>query len=83
MLFEFATAHRVIFGPGASRQAGALAGKAGRRALVVTGRDTARAKSLLASLRENGVGAVVFAAAGEPSIDTVRQGVDLGLRENC
>jgi hypothetical protein len=83
MLFEFATARRVIFGPGTSRQAGALARKAGRRALVVTGRDSARAQFLLDSLRENGVSAVVFAVAGEPSIDTVRQGVELGLRENC
>jgi alcohol dehydrogenase class IV len=83
MLFEFATARRVIFGPGTSRQAGALARKAGRRALVVTGRDSSRAQFLLDSVRENSVNAVVFAVAGEPSIDTVRQGVELGLRENC
>jgi alcohol dehydrogenase class IV len=83
MLFEFATARRVLFGPGTSRQAGALARKAGRRALVVTGRDTARAQFLLDALRENGVSAVVFSAAGEPSMDAVRQGVELALRENC
>jgi alcohol dehydrogenase class IV len=83
MLFEFATARRVIFGPGTSRQAGGLARKAGQRALVVTGRDAARAQFLLDSLRENGVSTVVFSATGEPSIDTVRQGVELGLRENC
>jgi alcohol dehydrogenase class IV len=83
MLFEFAMARRVLFGSGTSRHAGGLARKAGRRALVVMGRDTARAQFLLDSLRENGVGAVVFIAAGEPSIDTVRQGVELGLRENC
>jgi alcohol dehydrogenase class IV len=83
MFFEFATAGRVLFCPGTSRQAGGLARKAGRRALVVTGRDTARAQFLLDSLRENAVSAVVFPVAGEPSVDTVRQGVELGLRENC
>jgi len=83
MMFEFATAGRVLFGPGTSRQAGGLARKAGRRALVVTGRDTARGQFLLDALSENGVSAVGFPAAGEPSIDTVRQGVELGLRENC
>jgi alcohol dehydrogenase class IV len=84
MLFEFATARRVIFGPGISRQAGGLARKAGRRALVVTGRDTARAQFLLESLRQNEVSTVVFpGGGGEPSVDTVRQGAELGLRENC
>jgi alcohol dehydrogenase class IV len=83
MMFEFATARRIIFGPGTSRQAGGLARKAGRRALVVTGRDAARAQFLLDSLRENGVSFVVFSAAGEPSIDTLRQGLELAQRENC
>jgi alcohol dehydrogenase class IV len=83
MSFEFATAGRVIFGPGTSRQAGALARKAGRRSLVITGRDPARAQFLLDSLRENGVSFAVFSAAGEPSIDTVRQGLELARREDC
>jgi alcohol dehydrogenase class IV len=84
MLFEFATARRIIFGPGTSRQAGGLARKAGRRALVVTGRDTTRAQFLLESLRQNEVSTVVFpGGGGEPTVDTVRQGAELGLRENC
>jgi alcohol dehydrogenase class IV len=83
MRFEFATAHRVLFGPGASRQAGGLARPAGQRALVVTGRDTARAQFLLDSLRENGVSAAVFPVAGEPSVDTILQGGALAGREHC
>jgi len=83
MRFEFATAQRVIFGPGASRQAGPLAHQAGRRALVVTGRDPARAQFLLDSLRENGVGAVVFPVAGEPTVHTVLQGQTLAEQEDC
>jgi alcohol dehydrogenase class IV len=83
MRFEFATATRVIFGPGASRQAGELARNAGTRALAVTGRDSSRAQWLLDSLREKGVGAVVFAVAGEPDIRAVRQGLALARGEHC
>ena len=50
---------------------------------MVTGRDTARAHFLLESLRENGVRPVVFSVASEPGIDIVRQGAELGLKENC
>jgi alcohol dehydrogenase class IV len=83
MRFEFATAGRVIFGAGTSRQAGELARKAGARALLVTGRDAGRAQFLLDSLSENGVSAALFPVAGEPSIDTILQGETLAFRENC
>jgi len=83
MRFEFATARRVLFGPGVSRQAGTLARQAGQRALVVTGRDSARAQFLLDSLRENGVSAVVFSVAGEPSLETVLQGGKMAGETHC
>jgi alcohol dehydrogenase class IV len=83
MPFEFASAGRLIFGAGASRQAAPLARASGSRALLVTGRDTARAQFLLDSLRDNAVAAVLFPVPGEPEIDTVRQGAALGLREQC
>ena len=75
MRFEFATATRIIFGAGAAREAGALAKDFGRRALVVTGRNTERAHFLLDSLRSNGVDWVLFPTTGEPAIDTVEQGL--------
>jgi alcohol dehydrogenase class IV len=83
MLFEFATARRIIFGPGTSRQAGEIVQKAGRRALVVTGRDKARSQFLFDLLRESGVGVVAFRVADEPSIDTVEHGVEVALGQNC
>ncbi|HEV7927725.1 MAG TPA: iron-containing alcohol dehydrogenase [Verrucomicrobiae bacterium] len=83
MGFEFATAQRVIFGAATSRQAAMLARRVGTRALVVTGRDTARAQFLLESLRENLVRAAVFSVVGEPSIDTVLRGVALAEEELC
>ena len=83
MKFEFATATRIIFGPGALRDIGALAGEYGKRALVVTGRDASRAEKLLASLREAGVRAATFSVVGEPEISTVESGVALGKKTHC
>ena len=74
--FDFATATRIIFGPGALRQAGALAKDFGRRALVVTGREASRAAPLLDDLRRNGVEAAAFPTHGEPELETVQQGLD-------
>jgi alcohol dehydrogenase class IV len=83
MRFEFATAHRVIFGPGTLREAGPLAAELGHRALVVTGRNPARAQPLLELLRKHGVDAIVFSTPGEPEIQTVRDALALATREHC
>jgi alcohol dehydrogenase class IV len=83
MKFEFATATRIIFGPGTLREIGPLAGESGKRALVVTGRDASRAEKLLALLRESGVSAATFSVMGEPEISTVERGVALGKKERC
>jgi len=50
MRFEFATATRIVFGPGTLNEVGKLAAEVGRRALVVTGRTPARAAPLLERL---------------------------------
>ena len=83
MRFEFATAQRIVFGPGTVNEAGRLAAELGRHALVVTGADAGRAASLLQRLREAGVSAVVSSVAGEPELDTVRRGAALARREHC
>lgn len=83
MRFEFATAARIIFGAGASRELGRLAGEFGRHAFVVTGRNPQRAEGVIAVLRECGLDTVTFSVAGEPQIETVRSGVALAKRERC
>jgi alcohol dehydrogenase class IV len=83
MKFEFATAPRIVFGPGAVSQIGAIAREFGRRALVVTGRAALRAERLLANLKSAGVGAVTFPVAGEPELGTVEQGAKLAKAEGC
>ena len=83
MRFEFATAGRVIFGPGTLCEIGALARSMGRRALVVTGRNPERVKTLLSLLSEQGISSAIFAIAGEPEIETVRRGVQRARQERC
>jgi alcohol dehydrogenase class IV len=83
MRFEFATAGRIVFGPGAIKEAGKLAAEFGARALVVTGRDTRRAEPLLASLREHGLLFSLFSVPGEPELSTVQAGVNAARAEHC
>jgi len=72
MGFEFATAGRIVAGPGrAAELPGVLAGL-GSRVLVCTGANPARHASLLAGL---GMPAVVFGVAGEPTAELARSGV--------
>ena len=70
--FEFATAGRIMAGPGrAAELAGVLAGL-GSRVLVCTGADPARHAGLLVGL---GLPAAVFPVAAEPTVELVRAGV--------
>jgi alcohol dehydrogenase class IV len=66
---EFATATRVVFGPGTSRELPAIVRALGRRALLVTGRDAGRADAIAAALSDAGVWCARWAVAGEPTID--------------
>ena len=75
--FEFATAHRVIFGSGTASQLEALARPMGSRLLLVThrsfaSRDDAFAQSLGKSA------AATLEVSGEPDFDLVRRGVAAG-----
>ncbi|HJY71254.1 MAG TPA: hypothetical protein VJ347_05690, partial [Streptosporangiaceae bacterium] len=70
--FEFATAGRIMAGPGRVQELpGVLAGL-GSRFLVVTGADPARHNTLLASLDR---AAAVFPVAAEPTVEVVRSAV--------
>jgi alcohol dehydrogenase class IV len=83
MRFEFATATRIIFGPGTLKEAGPLAAQMGKRAMVVTGRDSSRAKPLLKSLEQTAGGLVLFPIEGEPSIEMIEKGVRFAREQDC
>ncbi len=83
MNFEFATATRIVFGPGALNQVGAIVNHLGRRALVVTGANPQRAEKLLAHLAASGIATTIFPVAGEPEIATIETGVALAKKSDC
>ncbi|MBN2547660.1 MAG: iron-containing alcohol dehydrogenase [Anaerolineales bacterium] len=83
MNFEFATAQRIIFGPGGLNKLGILARQMGQRALVVTGIGPAGTERLVGILSEAGVTAVVMAVEGEPTVDFAESGVALARREKA
>lgn len=83
MRFEFATATRIVFGAGASREAAAAAASFGQRALVVTGASGERAALLVHSLETAGVSCARFAIAGEPSVEQIRAATSYARQERC
>ncbi len=76
MIFELATAGRVIVGPGVLDQAAPAVDSFGAKSvLVVTGRSPDRANLLVASLRARGITVASFTVDGEPTVDVARAGV--------
>ena len=76
MRFEFATATRIIFGPGTIQEVGPLAAELGSSAFVVTGRTIERAKPLLEHLKKHGIKYVTFNVPGEPTTTIAKAAVE-------
>ncbi len=84
MNFEFATAGRIVFGPGTAAQLPALVqGLGGSKVLAVTGSAPERWSALLGGLDAAGCAVSVFPVSGEPSSLTVTEGLALARRDNC
>ena len=72
LTFEFATAGRIMAGPGRARELPGVLTALGSRVLVVTGADPARHDGLLAGLD---LATMVFPVAAEPTVETARTAV--------
>jgi len=83
MSFEFATAGRILFGPGTLRQVGPSAAAMGRRVLVVSGLSAQHTQPLLDLLGEHGLATAVFPVADEPTTDLIGQGVRQASDSGC
>src|SRR5262245_26642329 len=83
MRFEFATAGRVVFGAGSSRDLAAVARELGRHALVVTGKSSDRAADLVSQLALAGIAVTSTAVAGEPDVALVDRGRTLAREAGC
>ena len=84
--FEFATATRIVFGPGKLREAGSIAKELGHRALLVIGKSAGaiqRVEPLLSVLTGAGVEYATFSVSGEPTFEVVRSGARRATDEHC
>jgi alcohol dehydrogenase class IV len=72
LAFEFATAGRILVGPGRAAELPEVLAGLGSRVLVCTGAGPDRYSELLAGLD---VPAAVFPVAGEPTVDLARAGL--------
>jgi alcohol dehydrogenase class IV len=75
--FEFATAARILFGPGAAAEVAPAARAMGTRALLVTGLPPEK------TLRPDGLECIFFRVTGEPTTGAVREGVGVVRTEGC
>jgi len=83
MRFEFATATRIIFGPGTISEAASLSGGFGKRAFVVTGHTAERAEPLLERLDKHGIEYVTFNVSGEPTTTIAAKAVRAARQAKC
>ena len=83
MHFEFATANRVLFGPGTMREVAPQAAGFGSRVLVVCGRSMDRAESLIEQLMSLRMTVSTFNVSGEPTIEAVLSGTKLAREDAC
>ncbi len=83
MAFDFATAGRILFGPGVLNKTGDLAAALGKVALLVTGGSTERAAPLEAILHEAGIETRLYRVNQEPTIETAKAGRRQALEYGC
>lgn len=83
MNFEFATANRILFGPGTLREVAPIAAQWGNRIFLLTGRSPDRAGSLVDQLKSRGVSITLFNVTGEPTVETVQAGVQEAREGGC
>ena len=71
MFFEFATAQRIVFGPGTLSNLPDLSRDLGHRAALITGSSAERVEPVFESLKRCGVNPAAFTIKGEPTTDRI------------
>ena len=83
MHFEFATATRIIFGPGTVKEAIPIAKSFGDRALLVLGKSSQRVAGLITQFHEAGIAISEYHVSGEPTVETVTSGLEQVRAKRC
>lgn len=84
MRFEFATAARIVFGPGSLDSAAGLIREVvpnAGHAVITTGDDPTRAEPLLEQLGQHGWRFTVVPVTAEPTVEVATQGAEIARRE--
>jgi alcohol dehydrogenase class IV len=83
MNFEFATAQRILFGPGQLRELPGICPSLGKRAALVTGSSAERAAPVLETLRKIGARPAVFSMTSEPTTDRMASMAEEAREAGC
>lgn len=83
MQFEFATAGHIYFGSDALQNIHSICPSMGKKAIVLTGKNSERATVLLELLNDIDVAASVFSVLSEPTISMLDSVVQYARNENC
>ncbi len=83
MTFEFATAGRIVFGRGKSRQMPAWARNLGRYALLVVGGSDRGREALTEALSDAGVRSVILNISREPTTRVVDEATEMASAAGC
>ncbi len=83
MNFEFATATRILFGPGTSQQLPQIAAAFGQNIFVVTGADRSRQAALWSALEQKGLNLTFFTVRGEPTTFDIVTGLEWARQAGC
>ncbi|HNW35951.1 MAG TPA: iron-containing alcohol dehydrogenase, partial [Candidatus Ozemobacteraceae bacterium] len=83
MLFEFATAGRILFGDTSIREIGPLAKAVGRKPFLLTGSRQDRAAPVMSSLSAAGLVPQTYSVAAEPTFATVTEAVEIARLSDC
>jgi alcohol dehydrogenase class IV len=83
MHFEFATATRIVFGPGSIKELAPGARTMGTRALLVQGASGRHAVQVSEQLKGEAIAVSEFHVTGEPTVELVLQGTEQARAEGC
>jgi len=83
MRFEFATATKIIFGPGTLKDIAVPAAEMGHRGFVITGRNSERVMPLEKQLKKQDILLSRFSIPEEPTTDLALAAVEKARRDGC
>jgi alcohol dehydrogenase class IV len=83
MRFEFGTASRIVFGPGAAGEIGAHVKSFGSNVLILTGSDPSRAGVVVESLKSCGKSVSIFSVKGEPTTESIEEAAACARDSDC